>query len=181
MGLHGIVLHARKRIAVLEDQVGLGEGGGAAPALEMELMAHIGARDGLERRQICEVAGQGLSGVDERGAGCQRLLNRGDGGERLVLDVDPLDRLAGRGLVLGDRRGHRLALVAHHVDGEDGAVAEGGPEIRVAPVKVGAGDHGVDAGHGARGGHVDRRIRACACGDRNSAACSIPGWLRSVT
>ena len=71
---------------------------------------------------------------------------RRDGGERLVVDLDPLERLAGRGLVLGDRRGDRLALVARHVDGEDGAVAEGGAEVRVAPVEVGAGDHGVDAG-----------------------------------
>ena len=156
MGLHGIVLHAREGIAVLDDQVGVREGGAAAPALEVELVADIAPCDGLERREIGEVAGQGLSGVDERRAGGQRLLDRGDGGERLVVDVDPLERLAGRGLVLGDRRGHRLALVAHHVDGEDGAVAEGGAEVRVAPVEVGAGDHGVDAGHGARGARVDR-------------------------
>jgi hypothetical protein len=31
VGLHGIVLHARKRIAVLEDQVGLGEGAAPRP------------------------------------------------------------------------------------------------------------------------------------------------------
>ena len=119
-------------------------------------MADIAARDRLERREIGEVARHGLPRVDERRAGGERLLDRGDGGERLVVDVDPLERLAGRGLVLGDRRGHRLTLVARHVDGEDGAVAERGAEVRVAPVEVGAGDHGVDAGHGARGGHVDR-------------------------
>ena len=138
VGLHGIVLHAREGVAVLEDEVGLGEGAGAAPALEVELVADVGARDGPEGREIGEVAGQGLARVDERRAGRQRLLDRGDGGEGLVVDVDPLERLAGRGLVLGDRRGHRLALVAHHVDGEDGAVAEGGAEVRVAPVEVGA-------------------------------------------
>ena len=54
------MLHAREGVAVLEDQVGLGEGAGAAPALEVELMADIAARDGLERREIGEVAGQGL-------------------------------------------------------------------------------------------------------------------------
>ena len=53
-------------------------------------MANIAARDGPERRKIGEVAGHGLARVDERRARCQRLLDRGDGGERLVVDVDPL-------------------------------------------------------------------------------------------
>ena len=76
VGLHGIVLHARKGIAVLDDEVGLGEGAGAAPALEVELMADIGARDAAcRRREIGEVAGQGLARVDERRAGRQRLLD----------------------------------------------------------------------------------------------------------
>ena len=131
--------------------------------------------DGPERREIGEVAGQRLARVDERRAGRQRLLERGDGGQRLVVDLDQLERLARPRLVLGDHRGHRLALVAHHVDGEDGPVAERGAEVRVAPVEVGAGDHGVDAGHGARARvtsmRPDPRVRVRRAQERGVQPC----------
>ena len=89
--LHGVVLDAREAIDVLHDEVGLGKGGGGPSALEVELVAHVGAGDGSERREVGEVPGQRLARVHQRRAGRQRLLQGGDGREVLVLDLDEVD------------------------------------------------------------------------------------------
>ena len=152
--LHGIVLHARESVDILHDDVRPREGMRALPALEMELVADVGAGPGLEGGEIGEVAGQRLGRVDEGGAGSERLLQSGHGRQLLVRDLDQLEGLGGGALALGDHGGHGLALVARDLDGEDGAVAEGRTVVRIAPVQIGAGDDGTHAGRGPGAGDV---------------------------
>jgi len=91
------------------------------------------------------MASRRLAGVHERRARGERLLERHRGRERLVVDVDELERGLRRRLV--DRRdgGHRLALVARDVDREHRPIAIRRPVIRIAPGEIGAGDRGKDA------------------------------------
>jgi len=62
-----------------------------------------------------------LADVDER-APSERLLERHHGRERLVVDVDELERPLGRRFVRPDGR-HRIALVAGDVDREHRPIA----------------------------------------------------------
>ena len=91
------------------------------------------------------MAGRRLAGVHERRARGERFLERHRGRERLVVDVDELERGLGRRLV--DRRdgGHRLALVAGDVDREHRPIAIRRPVVRIAPGEIGAGDRRKDA------------------------------------
>ena len=58
--------------------------------------------------------------ADERGVGVERPAGVDHRRQRLVLDVDQLERVACRVAVLGDDEGDLLALVAHLVGGEHG-------------------------------------------------------------
>ena len=82
--------------------------------------------------------------MHEHGAVEQRLLGVGHRRERLVLDLDQLDRALGD---LGRERGDRgddLALEAHDVAGKQRAVLD---EAAVADVRdVVLREHGEDAG-----------------------------------
>ena len=63
-----------------------------------------------------DIAGH-LVGDDRRPRRPGRLARR-DGGQRLVVDIDPFERVLRRGLVAGDDDGHGLAHVVHLVDGD---------------------------------------------------------------
>ncbi len=65
-----------------------------------------------------DVADQVAARVDQRAVGAQRRLGVDDRLEHLVVDDDLLGRLAGDLGVVGGDQGHRLALVADHVDRE---------------------------------------------------------------
>ena len=56
----------------------------------------------------------------ERGVGVERPAGVDHRRQRLVLDVDQLERVACRVAVLGDDEGDLLALVAHLVGGQHG-------------------------------------------------------------
>ena len=171
--LHGIVLHARESVDILHDDVRPREGMRALPALEMELVADVGAGPGLEGGEIGEVAGQRLGRVNEGGAGSERLLQSGHGRQLLVRDLDQLEGLGGGALALGDHGGHGLALVARDLDGEDGAVAEGRTVVRMTTARTPAA---------ARARPTStRRIFAWGYGERSSFAWSVPGSSMSVT
>ena len=95
----------------------------------------------------------------------QRVLEVGDGLERVVGDVDRLDRVVGDRIAVGqhDRHavtdevdrvgGDRVVRRVQHVLGDRPRARHGGrPEI----AEIGAGVHRTHAGHRRRGGGVDR-------------------------
>ena len=92
----------------------------------VERHRHLGGREcGVRRRLVAGlpvedvVVGLALEVVaDHRCVGVQRLAGVDDRWQRLVLDVDQLERVARRVAVLGDDEGHLLALVAHLVGGQ---------------------------------------------------------------
>ena len=114
-------------------------------------------------------------GPDLRGAGRDRVVEGGDGGPRLVADVDRLGGVA-RGVERGrDDRGHRFADVADDV-GRERALRRRGRRLAVGALEVGrarqrlhavalevgAGDdrdHAGQRGGGARVDRGDRRVR----------------------
>ena len=151
------MLHGRKPIHVLHDDVGAGERRRRIAARELELMADVRAGPRPQGRQIREVAGRRLARVDQRGPRSQRLLERHRSRERLVVDVDQLERLLGRRLVDGRDRRHRLALVPRDPDREHRPVAICRAVVGIAPGQIGAGERGEDAGPGAGARHVDAR------------------------
>ena len=102
--------------------------------------------------------------VHRRGVGVHRPAGVGDGGQHLVVDLDPLGRPAGGLRVVGGDERDRLALVADELRGQHRLVgvlqAEG-----VVPGDVVGGEHRPDARHGQRVGDVDAadagvRVRA---------------------
>ena len=137
-----------------------------------EVVADVGAGLWFQGRQIGEVTGERLAGVDERRADRQRLVERDDGGEPRVIDLDQLQRLDGGRFIDRDHGRDRIPLVPSDVDGEDRPVAERGPEVGIAPREVGAGDHRQHARvrAGARGIHPrDACVRVGRSQDRRVA------------
>jgi hypothetical protein len=74
MRLHRVVLDAGEAVRALHDHGGLVEAGGSAPALPVELVADVAARDRAQARQVGEVAGERRARVDQRRARGERLL-----------------------------------------------------------------------------------------------------------
>ncbi len=99
-------MHARIHDLLLDDDVGLGEhglGGRRIAGLPVETM----------------IVGLALEvGADHFGIGIERLAGVDDRGERLVVDIDELQRVAGGVVVLGDDERHLLALEPHLVGGQ---------------------------------------------------------------
>jgi hypothetical protein len=71
--------------------------------------------------------------ADQRGVGIQRLADVDDGGQRLVLDVDQLERVTRGVAVLGDDERDLLALEADLVGGEHRLRRRRGSASRPAP------------------------------------------------
>ena len=104
------------------------------------------------------VVGAALEVVpDHRGARVQRLLRVDDRRQDVVVDVDQLDRVAGRVPVLGDDEGDLLALEADLVGGQHGLHVRGQRRRpgQVERLQVLAGDDRLDPGVGQRPAGVD--------------------------
>ena len=103
-------------------------------------------------------------------------------GQRLVLDVDQLEGVAGGVAVLGDDERDLLALEAHLVGGQHGLdVGRQRRHPRQAQrLEHLAGDDGLDL-RVRLGAEVSiETMRACASGLRRMAPCSMPGsWMSS--
>ena len=97
---HGAVTLAVQ--ALLDDEVGLGEGGVDVPEAHVDLAREVGPRLGVQHRAL---------GVERRGGVEQ-------GVERLVRDRDQLERVLGRVARVGQHHRDRLARVAHEVLGQ---------------------------------------------------------------
>ena len=108
-GLHRRRVRAREQHVLLDDDVGARERGRG--------------RGGVARLPVEDVVGRGAVGAlavvaDHRGVGVERAARVDDGLERFVLDVDQLERVAGRVVVVGDDERDLLALEAHLVGRE---------------------------------------------------------------
>ena len=132
------VLRDEDDVGVLEDRVRLG------------LVAGLPVEDVVVGLALLVVA-------DDRRVGVERLARVDEHGQRLVLDVDQLERVARRVVVVRDHEGHLLALEAHLVRGEHGLRVgrerrhPGEPE----PLEVLAGDHRAHLRVLQRGRRVD--------------------------
>ena len=122
--------------------------------------------------------------ADDGRVGVERVRGVDDRGQRLVVDVDELERVACRVAVLGDDEGDLLALEAHLVGGEDGdacrstaSAIHARPSVSsTAPVMT-AFTFGC-----ASAAEVSMLLmRACASGLRRTAPCSMPGRTMSST
>ena len=149
-GLHRHRDQALLHVALLHHVRRVGEGPIDRVVVEVEL-----PRVGDVRAEVV---------VDDRGVG-EGVLEVGDRRQRVVLDLDGLERVACRGGRLGDHHRHAVADVADLVDRErvvgrvlhvlgdrPGAGHRAGPRVH----EVGAGVGGDDAGQRQGGLHVDR-------------------------
>ena len=149
---HAAAALERRRVAARivrverDDLVGLGEG-----AVGGLLVARFPVVDEVGVLPLLVVA-------DHGGVALERPLRRRDGRQRLVLDVDQLQRVLGDVGGLGHDRRHLLALEAHLVGGEHrlGVAREGGHPGEVVLRHQVAGDDGDDTRQGLRPGGVDR-------------------------
>ena len=149
---HAAAALERRRVAAriegveLDDLVGLGEG-----AVGRLLVARFPVVDEVGGLPLLVVADQG-------GVVLERLLRRREGRQRLVLDVDQLQRVFRHVRGLGDDRRHLLALEAHLVGGEHrlGVARERGHPREVVLRHQLARDDGDDARQRLRPGSVDR-------------------------
>ena len=106
-------LHRRRVRARVEHVEGDGDVGGGEGGVRGRLVAGLPVEDVVVGAALDLVA-------DERGVGVERPPGVDHRRQRLVLDVDQLQRVARRVAVLGDDEGDLLALVAHLVGGEHG-------------------------------------------------------------
>ncbi len=144
---------------VLDHEVGVGEAGRQVAALVPPV--GVGVRVGAEVPLAANVARH--LGVQHGRVGREGRLGVEDGRQRLVLDLHERQRLLGHVGVLGGDGDDALADVAHTVASEQRHVAQADADERAR--QVGAGEDGMDAGHAARGAHVevdDARVRVGA-------------------
>ena len=98
--LHGVGYQPRLDIAARDDDVGRGDRRLDVVRLELPDVA-------LVRAELL---------VHERRAGCERLLEVGNGRQRLVVDLDELGSVLREGAALGDDDGDGVTLVPRLVD-----------------------------------------------------------------
>ena len=130
-------------------------------------------------------------GMQLRRTGHRRLLGIDDGAERIVVDVDQIERVARRLARLGDDERDAVADVAHRVDGEQRMRRHLEVAVRHHP----GARHRIHLVRPGRGRCRRRRrrdwcgparcrsalTRACAHGLRSTAAYSMRGsWMSSV-
>ena len=144
---------------------------------------------GVRRRLVARlpvedvVVGLALEVVaDHRGVGVQRLAGVDDRRQRLVLDVDQLERVARRVPVLGDDEGDLLALVAHLVGGQHGLHVgrQRRHPCQLQAVEHGARDHRLDLRVGLRRRRVDRHDAGVGVRAGEDRAVQHPGQLHVV-
>ena len=117
-GLHRRRVHARVEDVLLDDDaVRIGRGGGErclrgllVARLPRLVAVHVGDA----------VVGLALVVADDGGVGVERLLRIHHRRQRVVVDVDELERVLRDVPALGDDVGDLLALEAHLVGGQDG-------------------------------------------------------------
>ena len=95
--------------------------------------------------------------IDDRRVGRQRLLDRPDDLELLVVDLDALEGRCGGGLVFRCDCGDRLAGKPHTVDRHHRPVADGVTPVGIDVGEVSCGQDADDAGHSLRVARVDGR------------------------
>ena len=137
----------REAVGALDDDVGRRGGRvDVAPAVVV-LAEDVGRREGIARaeRRV----------LDERGVRCERLRDRDDRRQRLVVDPDEPRRLLRRVEGLGRDRDDRLAVVVRLVDRDHGAIAELGPEPRDRLRQVGRADREPHAPDGEGCARID--------------------------
>ena len=133
-----------------------------------------------------QVGGQRL-GVQHRRVGGERAERVGHVRQRLVVDVDQLQRVLGEGAAGRDHAHHRLALVDRLVARErvigQQRRAGHGPQHRQRLARgphVGAGQNVPDTGEGARLAHVDRADRGAGEGAAADRHLKLMGQLHVV-
>ena len=116
-------------------------------------------------------------------SGSSALRGVDHGRQRLVLDVDQLERVARGVAVVGDDERDLLALEAHLVGGQHGldVVRQRRHPGQAQRLEVLAGDDGVTFGCASAADVSIETMRAWASGLRRIAPCSIPGSLTSST
>ena len=152
----------------------------AAGIDDVPLDDHVGLGERLVRRRLVtglpqragQVVGLTLLVVaDQRGVGIERLARVHQRRQRLVLDVDQGQRIAGDVLVGGDHERHLLALEADLVAGQHrlGVVGDRRHPRQPERLQVLRRDHGGDPRMRERGRGVDRddlRVRIGTAQDR---------------
>jgi hypothetical protein len=153
----------------------------ARPTVQREPLAHRHPGPGQGARRIAHPlreAGRDVPrAVHARPIGPERVLQRGDRGERRILDPDRGDGVLGLGRALGHDEGDRLPHVGDDLLRED-LRAGGGQQARMRDEErqppehrhVGGNEHVHDAGAPARRPGVDRyepRVRMRAPMDGN--------------
>ena len=141
-----VLLHRQVGVAVVEEDVLEDLVGRREPGLQVAE---------LQRHPLVDVAAVAVV-VDARLGGGERLLDRGDGGERLVLDAHGERRLPGG--VLGRRR-HRHHRVADEADalGAEGVLVLRHRQDAEGDGEVFAGEEAEHSRHLLRGREVDAR------------------------
>ena len=174
VGLGRRMLDRRHLVALLEHMVGAGEAALDVAEAQLLMIIDVVIGEGVLRIGL----------VDDRRARLHRLLDVEDRRQRLIVDADLRHRLERLALAVGDDRDDRLALVAHLVDRERRLVvlaeidqAEQGVEIAR---NVGAANDPAHAGQRSASPVSMRRMRAWACGLRNTFRCSMPCSLWSL-
>jgi len=158
-GLQRRRMRSRVQHVLRDDDVGTGEdgvGGRLVAGLPVEDVVVLLARQVI---------------ADHRGPGIKRLPGVDHRRQRLVVDVDELQRVARGVPVLGDHERDLLPLEPHLVGGQDrlDVLGQGGHPGQPAVVQRLAGDHGLDPGVGLGGRGVDRGdpgVRERAAQDR---------------
>ena len=121
---------------------------------------------------------------DHRGAGIQRALGVDHRRQRLVVDLDQFQRVAGDVLGVGDDVRDLLVLEPHLVGGQHGLHVGGQgrhPGQARAPASVSPVITACTPGSAAAAVVSMDRIRAWAYGLRRIAECSMPGMVTSST
>ncbi len=82
---------------------------------------HFGPRERARRvaDTLGESRGHVAAGMHTRAVGPERIVERGHGRQRLVLDAQRVERVLGLGGALGDEESHRLPGVRDDLLGQD--------------------------------------------------------------
>ena len=153
--LHRVLIDGGELVLALDRQLGLRLDELDRAGVETVAKADVAFPLG-QLAETVEETGPQLAVVDERRAVGDRLVDRADDRQLLVLDDDLARRRLGGRFVLGRHRGDPLARKAHPLRCEDRPILD-----RVAPVGIEVGELGADqhrdhARHRLGGGGVDR-------------------------
>ena len=144
--LHRVLVDGRERVLALDDVLRVGEDRFDLAAVDAVAVADVSLRR-LQLAEPVEEARAERAVVDPRRVVGERLLDRADDGELLVVDDDPLERRSGGRLVLRRDGRDGLAGEADAVDGDDRPVADRVTPVGIDVLEIGGGEDADDAGH----------------------------------